>query len=78
MVYVADLLRFCGRDGDIFDVKRRGSIIDGARHEDFSGVDDGVEFFLPVDTVRPNRLLLHGMALFIAGIVNGVIHDQLA
>ena len=79
MVYVADLLRCDRRDGDLRAVGRARGAADGARlPEDIGGGDGGVKFFLPGRAVHPSGVLLPDVALPVAGIADGAVHDKLA
>ena len=72
MVYVANLLWFCSRHGDFYIFSKR----DG----DFTFAADNlhVEFIFLANTANRADILLHDVALFIAGVTYGDLSDELA
>ena len=72
MVYVANLLRFCGRNGDFY-------IFDELA-DNFSVANDDLraKFDILADTAGRTDLLLHDVALSVAGVANGTLFDELA
>lgn len=72
MVYVADLLRFCGWNGDFY-------IFDELA-DNFSVANDYLraKFDILADTAGRTDLLLHDVALSVAGVANGTLFDELA
>lgn len=72
MVYVTNLLRFCGRNGDFY--------IFDERTDNFSvtAYNLRVKFNFLSDTAYRTDLLLHDVALSIAGITDGYISNELA
>ena len=72
MVHVANLLRFCGRHGDFyFFIERDDTFTLAADNLRF-------EFIFFADTACRIDLLLHDVALFIAGVAHGDLFDELA
>ena len=72
MVYVADLLRFCSRDGYFY--------IFGERDGNFTFAADNLrlEFVFLIRAANRADLLLSDVALFIAGVAYGNLSDELA
>ena len=72
MVYVADLLRFRCGNGDFYFF--------GECDDNFAVAADNlrVEFIFFADTAGRADLLLPDVALFIAGVVDGNLFDELA
>ena len=72
MVYVANLLRFRGRHGDFYFFVRRADSFS------FAADDLRVEFIFLDGSARRTDLLLHDVALSVAGVADGGLHDELA
>ena len=79
MVHVADLLRFRGRHGDFYFLDGRGSFVDVDEKIHVCGkFDVRAEFFLLDNPAGRAGLLLHDVALSVAGVADGTLHDELA
>ena len=72
VVHVADLLRFRGRNGDFYFFDKRD--------DNFPFAADNLrfEFIFPDNSAGRADLLLHDVALFIAGVAHGDLLDELA